>query len=117
MQQITKLTAVEQVESSLIALIQSDDYHVGDKLPTEKQLCEELGVGRGTIREAVRILQAKGYVENRPGRGAFLARKYPEAQVDVAEWFRMNEDDLKDLTEIRTAIEPVVVKLAIRNCT
>jgi len=45
----------------------------GDRLPTEADLCEILGVGRGRLREAIRILSALGYVEVRHGGGMFLS--------------------------------------------
>lgn len=44
----------------------------GDKLPAEMELCELLHVGRSTVREALRVLQAMGLVEIRHGKGAFV---------------------------------------------
>lgn len=47
----------------------------GDRLPTERQLTEGLAVGRSTVREAIRQLQAMGIVESRRGSGAYLLRQ------------------------------------------
>ena len=76
-----------------------------------------LDVGRGTIREAVRVLQALGFVEMRPGRGAFIARKEEMDLAHLSGWFMENEVEIVDFLRVRTAIEPLAIKLAIRNCT
>jgi GntR family transcriptional repressor for pyruvate dehydrogenase complex len=118
MKAIEKISAVSQVESRIKAHITRKDVKIGDKLPTEKQLCEELNVGRGTIREAIRLLQAKGLVELVPGRGAFVAQKEEQiGKEDLSKWFRENEIQIKDCIEVRTAIEPLAVKLAMEHCT
>ena len=72
----TRISAVQQVEEALRKYILSDEIQIGNKLPTEKVLCDSFGVGRGTIREAIRLLQAKGLVELRPSRGAFVLQKH-----------------------------------------
>lgn len=117
MKAIEKVSAVQQVENSIRAYITSDSVSVGDKMPTEKQLCESLLVGRGTVREAIRLLQAKGFVEIRPGRGAYVLRKREPEREDIANWFRKNEIEIKDLIDVRAAIEPLAVKLAIEKAT
>ena len=115
MKAVQKISAVQQVEEKLREYILEDDIHVGDKLPTERELCEILNVGRGTVREAIRVLQAKGLVDLQPGRGAFVAQKRETANEDVANWFRTNEIAVKDLIEIRSAIEPLAVRLAVER--
>lgn len=116
MEAVEKMSSVQQAEEQIRKFILSDDIQIGEKLPTEKQLCEKLAVGRGTVREAVRLLQAKGFVEMRPGKGAFVARKSEQAEEDIASWFRANEIQVKDLIDVRTAIEPLAAKLALQHC-
>lgn len=117
MEAIEKVSAVQQVENRIREYIKSSKVAVGDKLPTEKQLCEDLTVGRGTVREAIRLLQAKGFVEIRPGKGAFVLRKKEPERENIANWFRKNEIEIKDLIDVRAAIEPLAVKLAIAKAT
>lgn len=112
-----RISAVQQVEESLRKYIMSDEIQIGDKLPTEKKLCADFGVGRGTVREAIRLLQAKGLVEIRPSRGAFVQQKHEAKQEDIMDWFHDNEFELRDLNDIRIAIEPLAVKLAIQRCS
>lgn len=112
-----RTSVVQQAEEKIREYIIGDAVSVGDKLPTEKQLCEQLNVGRGTVREAVRTLQAQGYVELRPGRGAFVLRKEQMQKEDIVNWFSANECDVRELIDIRTALEPLAVRLAIQKCT
>jgi len=82
---------------------------VGDKLPTEKELCQSLQVGRSTVREAFRMLQATGHVEMIPGKGAHVAQL---SATSVRGWFEERETDLGDYMEVRLAIEPFAARLA-----
>jgi GntR family transcriptional regulator, transcriptional repressor for pyruvate dehydrogenase complex len=113
MKTIERVPVVQQVVNNIRELILSGTLEVGDKLPTEKEFCEKLMVGRGTIREAFRILQTSGLVEYKPGRGAFVARTKVPDPSDIIEWFVQNEVELKECIEARTAIEPMSIKLAI----
>ncbi len=117
MEAIKKVSAVQLVEKSIREYIQSDNVKIGDKLPTERALCEKLNVGRGTVREAFRILHTKGFLELNPGRGAFVSSKVGFDRTDLANWFRDNEVQIKDCIDVRIAIEPLAVKLAIQKCT
>lgn len=117
MEAVERVPVVQQVVNSLKAYIMEGTVAVGDKLPTEMELCEALSVGRGTLREAMRILQATGFVELRPGRGAFVARVREPEKEDLVRWFAQNEVELKDVIEVRTAIEPLGIKLAIERAT
>ena len=89
MEPIKRIPIIEQVEQQIRELIKSGSCLPGEKLPTEKELCQRLNVGRGTVREAFRLLQAKGYVELKPGRGAFVA--LPSDEMGAIEWLVLNE--------------------------
>ena len=72
-----KLSATDAVIKTLEKRITGGAFLPGEKLPTETELASELSVGRSTVREAVRFLQAVGYVEMRPGKGAFVSASSP----------------------------------------
>ena len=59
MEPIKRVPIVQQVEEQLRQLIEGGQYNPGEKLPAEMELCQRLGVGRGTVREAFRLLQAQ----------------------------------------------------------
>ena len=118
MQAIDKVSVVQQAVEQLKTYISSNDLEVGQKLPTEKELCAQLAIGRGSLREALRILAATGYVSQQPGRGAFVMRtKDVSHDKDVINWFETHEVQMKDYLEVRTVFEPLATKLAISRCT
>jgi len=112
---IRRIPIVQQVEERIGELI-AEQYKSGDKLPAEMQLCQTLGVGRGTVREAFRLLQAKGLVEIKPGRGAFVANQSGESGMAAIDWLVENERELRDSIEIRTALEPMAARCMAERC-
>jgi len=117
MKVIKKISAVDQVYENLLHHISSADSRIGDQLPTETILCQETGLGRGTIREALKSLQAKGYIEIRPGKGSFIVSKNPVNTSTLSDWFKNNAMELQDLTAVRLGLEPTATFLAIENCS
>ncbi len=117
MAEVSRVPIVQQVVNSMKDFVASDGTEVGQKLPTEKEWCENLSVGRGTVREAFRILEARGLVEIKPGRGAFLVSKKELGQEELAEWFLQNEVELKDYIEVRSAVEPLCARLIARRAS
>lgn len=113
MEPINNVRLVDQVVQRLKDHIQNGDNQEGEKMPSETSLSDSLGVGRGTIREALRILSIQGYVALIPRRGAFIASKNPT----LSKWFQVNELELMNVLEVRFAIEPLAVSLAIENCS
>ena len=62
-------TLAEQTADEIKLIIQENSYGAGKKLPTEKELTDLLGVGRNTLREALRILPSRNIVTIRRGSG------------------------------------------------
>ena len=114
-QRIEKISITDEVVKRIRDLVDSGEYSVGEKLPTEMELRDQLGVGRSTIREAFRVLQALGIIELRSGRGAFVKGKNDTTYETIKKWFVEKEAELSELMEVRMAIEPIAVKLAIQR--
>lgn len=114
MKLIERISITDSVVASIKNLILSGKYQIGDKLPTEQQLCSELGVSRTSVREAVRVLQTMKYIENRPGRGSFVGKVVDDE--DLSE-YDANDIGYRDLMIARAALEPVAVQLAIIRAT
>ena len=108
---ITDLT-VESIKE----LIQSDEYQIGDKLPSEQQLCGMLQVSRTCVREALRILQARRFLDIRSGKGSFILKKN-ELSPEVQKWVDEPDISFMDYIEVRLAMEPLAVRLAISHAT
>ncbi len=97
-------------------------YPVGMALPPEPMLCEELGVSRTVVREAVKSLIAKGLITTGPKVGT---RVLPETEwnwfdPDVIVWQSkagLTAEFLRDLQELRRVIEPAAVRMAAERAT
>jgi GntR family transcriptional regulator, galactonate operon transcriptional repressor len=97
-------------------LIPNIDY------PTEADLCAELKVSRTVLREAIKVLEAKGFVEVRPKIGVTISPRDEWNLLDsaVLEWQSQilpDKDFMRDLLEFRRAVEPVAAELAARRAT
>ena len=106
-------TLEEQVADGLMNLIQETPYKAGDKLPTEKELCESTGAGRNTVREALKILASRNVLEIRQGAGTFVSEK--QGIPDDPLGFSMVNDHVKltkDLLQVRIMLEPQIAALA-----
>lgn len=106
-------TLAEQVADGIMNLIQETPYKAGDKLPTEKELCESTGAGRNTVREALKILASRNVLEIRQGAGTFVSEK--QGIPDDPLGFSMVNDHVKltkDLLQVRIMLEPQIAALA-----
>lgn len=112
---VKRLSIAQQVVEGMKDYIMSGEIQVGNKLPTEKELCTRFKVGRGTIREALCTLQALGFVEMQPGKGAYVASVKEPSKHDLTQWFVENEVKVKDVIEVRNVIEPLAIKLAMQR--
>ena len=65
---------LDQTLDELRKYVTSGELAVGDMLPSESQLVRMLGVGRSTVREALRALQTRGMITARQGKGSFVER-------------------------------------------
>ncbi len=100
--------------------ILSGAYAHGAALPTERELVSGTGLSRGSVREALRILEAQGLVQTRAGRygGSVVSRPTDALLASHINLFaRGRSVALRALVEARQALEPMVAYLAARNRT
>jgi DNA-binding FadR family transcriptional regulator len=97
-------------------------YPAGALLPNEEQLCQELQVSRTALREAVKVLAAKGLLESRPRIGTRVRARelWNLLDPDILAWRCATGADaefLRHLTELREIIEPAAASLAAKSRT
>ena len=80
LQTVKKTRVYEAIVEQLTALILEGEIKTGDKLPTERELCEQFGVGRNSVREATRSLESARLVETKQGEGTFVTA-HPESMI------------------------------------
>ena len=90
----------------------------GDRLPTETELCESLGVGKSSVREAIKMLEVLGVVETRQGEGTYIAKKIAETSVNPLVYQLLIDDgSVSDILELRRMFEPSYTLLALEKAT
>lgn len=90
----------------------------GEMIPSESVLAENLRVGRGSVREALKILSAFGVIEIRRGTGTFISSASNRRLFDPALFqILVQERDYKVLTQVRELLEVGIVKLVIQSAT
>lgn len=109
-----------QVVQELGGRIAGGHYPPGAVLPNEEVLCVELKVSRTALREAIKVLAAKGLVESRPRVGTRVRASglWNQLDPDVLAWRCRTLPDarfLEQLTEMREIVEPAAAQLAARH--
>lgn len=104
MKQSERISATSYVVDSIRQSIQNGRLKVGDRLPREAEMAEELGVGRSTLREAIKILNTYGVVESQQRRGTYIVDKSAQNFFEFMGFFPSLENDLHYL-ELRRVVE------------
>ena len=96
----------EDVVHQLQSLISSGRLEPGDQLPSERALADQLAVSRTSVREALRILEARGMLEARPGQGLFVRGRRTEEIVNVLAGYLVRErESFLEVLDVREALE------------
>lgn len=108
---------VSRILNQIVMLIRQRGYEAGDRVPSEREFAERLGVGRAQVREAMTMLEAMRYLEKRRGSGVFLCKDSDTtslealvlfAQIDVPVDPKINEQ----CVEVRRIIEVQAIRIA-----
>jgi DNA-binding FadR family transcriptional regulator len=104
------------IAATLRNRILTGTYGYGEKMPTERVMAGSFGTSRATLREALRLLEQGGLIHRRVGSGTYVV-------YQAAEGSGQTEDDVAEITsplelvEVRAALEPQMVQLAVLNMT
>lgn len=110
---VRPVTVFQAVFDQLSALLASDAFAPGDRLPSERELAEQLRVSRPSVREALKALRALGLVEVR-GRSTYVkGRRAGEPALVLP----LEEVELLEISDFREAIETQIAALAAERAT
>jgi GntR family transcriptional repressor for pyruvate dehydrogenase complex len=116
--EIQRRNLSEAVVEELLGWLGEGKYRPGDKLPTERALMDQFGVGRNTVREAIQALVALGAVSVRPGTGTTVLATQPSAVLGPEVLAALFQDTtLDDLYEFRRTLETDVAFKAAERAT
>ena len=115
---MAKATLAEDTAQAIIRYIIENRLKPGDKLPTEPIFMEKLGVGRGTLREGIKLLAARNILDIRQGAGSYVShrRGIPDDPLGLT-FIEEDSGLIVDLLDVRLLFEPHVVRLAAARAT
>jgi DNA-binding FadR family transcriptional regulator len=108
------------IAQEIVHEISLNNYEPGTKLPTEREMLEQYGVGRGTLRESLRFLEMNGVITMKPGPGGGPFTGQPDARDlggTLALFLQIHRTTFRSIVEVRMHIEPTIARLAAQHAT
>lgn len=105
----------ERVVESIKASIARQELQSGDPLPPERQLMEDMGVSRSSLREGFRVLELLGLIESIPGKGRFV--RHVQRSGKQSGTLRLENAAILELMEARKTLDPAMAAEAARRAT
>lgn len=107
----------QQLAAELKRRLEQSIYQVGDKLPAERLIAEEMGVSRTVVREAIIMLEVEGYVEVRKGSGIHVISQRQQNRVTTSSQLEFANFGPFELLQARQLIESNVAEFAATQVT
>ncbi|GAB4370175.1 MAG: FadR/GntR family transcriptional regulator [Spirochaetales bacterium] len=114
---INKPNISDTVIEQIVELFLSGKVKVGDRLPSEAELAEQVGVGRNSIREAMKVLQVLGIVERRQGDGSYISETMQVPFETILFPLVKRIKTPQEMLELREVIELGILELVIHRAT
>lgn len=106
----------EQVIEQIKSKIKSGEIKKGDKLPSEREMSELIGVSRTSVREAIRALEVVGLVESKQGAGNYIKTNFDNSLFEpLSVMFMLQESSVKEMYDLRETLELECAKLSAQN--
>lgn len=111
-------TIVDRIVDNITNAIINGELKPGDKIPTETELCESMGVGRNSVREAIKILAAYGVVHIRRAEGTFVNQEYNSKMLyPILYGIILQKDSTSQIIELRKVIDIGILQVAAEKMT
>jgi GntR family transcriptional regulator, transcriptional repressor for pyruvate dehydrogenase complex len=115
---IESKTVVEKIVQQITDSILEGELKPGDKIPTETEMIQTLGIGRNSVREAIKMLSALGILEIRRGDGTYITKNISSLVLDPLVYSVIIEQSSNDeIVELRETLEIDVLEMAIDKVT
>ncbi len=119
--ELTKIETAQiknQVYEKCKSMIIEGNWLPGNRLPSESQLCNQLGVSRVSVRSALQSLAAQGYIVVKRGEGSFVKEFNVTETLDVLQpIIALSNKDILQVLEFRCIIEPSIMHLVVERAS
>ena len=105
----------EKVVEKLKESISKGEILPGDPLPSERQLMDDFGVSRSSLREAFRVMELLGLIESVPGKGRFV--RHPKPPAEDEKNIRLEDSAVLELMEARRILDPAIAAESAMRAT
>lgn len=115
---VDRTTLSSDICRKMVTHLIRGDWQPGERIPAERELCQQLGVGRASLREALKALEIMGMIETRVGDGTYAAERSNFLSRPLL-WaiISSSESEAQELVDARTLIEVELVGLAAQRAT
>ncbi len=107
----------DKVVNQILSLIERGNLKPGDKFPSETEFAKQLGVSRGILREALTILQSKGYISRKPKDGTYIREFFEKKDFHESILETFQKASYLDLLEVRETLETKIIELVVERGT
>lgn len=105
------------VAEQFIDLIRRGRLKPGDRLPSEHEMTERFRISRISLREALKLLEAKGYVHSRHRKGKFVTSPLPAGKSSIEDLLSVDQQKIWELLCVRRILDSEAVRLACQHAT
>lgn len=121
MDKVKRTSLSDAVSERVISQIREGKYRAGDRIPTERELAKQLGVGRTSVREGLSFLHKMGVLEIRQGMGMVVRSlslgEVFENLVPIQTIIELPDKDVRNIMHVRRVLEAESARMAARNAT
>lgn len=115
----TTLSVPERLSVDLERLILEGQLAPGERIPSERELAEHFGVSRPSIRDALRELESRGFIDRKPGRGTIVLSPGERSAMATRMTSAVNSAgaEIRDIMELRSIVEPPIAHITAIRAT
>src|SRR5580692_2560361 len=113
---IERTTLAASAFDQLISYVVNGDWKAGDRIPPERELCQQLGIARTSLREALKAMELVGMLKSRVGDGTFVCPRSEFLSRPLLWAFTgTDHDELQEIMEARCIIEESLAAFAAKR--
>lgn len=111
------MDSTAQLRETIVDNLKSGTWRAGHRIPTERALCEQFGLGRSAVRRVLAQLKEAGLIVQTVGSGTYVTEQVASLLPTLTSGAPLATTSPAELMDARMALEPAIVELVVRNAT